>query len=241
MKKILIVMALISVLFLVGCNQKRNRVLENMDNQQQNLAENQEINSTENNSAINDNELEEKELISLAYSNESISIPNVNINSDDAKKVNEELNQKLEGDITGYKASYKYNISENILSLLIENISTVIDNYTWYDVYNFDINSGRLLSTSDVLGQQKSIKLMDKLPEICSEEFYKYWADTITDKNDEGTKFYHKENQKLVANNIDEVPCYIDSEKGQQIIIKIASFAGPSDYEHIVNLNDYME
>ena len=248
MKRVLLVISLISILLLIGCNRnenlENNSVLENTDNTQQNLIENQEISLNENNSAVNENEIGEKELISLAYSNENISIPNVNINSDDAKKVNEELSKKMGDDIlerTGHKVSYKYTISENILSLLVENVEIDADNYTWYNVYNFDINTGKLLSTSDVLGQEKSGKLMDKLSEICSEEFYKYWADTITDKNGEGPKFYHEENQNLVANNIDEVPCYIDGEKGQQIIIKIASFAGPSYYEHIVNLNDYIE
>ena len=182
-----------------------------------------------------------EEIITEIRKQENITIPQINISSDDAKRVNEELKQKIEGDIVGYEASYKYNISENILSLLIENISTVTDNYTWYDVYNFDINTGKLLSTSDVLGHEKASKLMEKLSEICSEEFYRYWADTITDRNGEGPKFYHEENQKLIANSIDEVPCYIDGEKGQQIIIKIASFAGPSYYEHIVNLSDYIE
>lgn len=243
MKNFLLVISIISVLFLAGCSKDENvNIPDNTDNQQQNLAENQDLN--EDNYTIKENELEKKDIISLAYSDENISIPNVNINSDDAKKVNEELNEKFDGDIserTGYEVSYKYNISENILSLLVENVETDADNYTWYNVYNFDINTGKLLSTSDVLGQAKSSELMEKLPEICSEEFYKYWADTITDKNGEGPRFYHEENQKLVANSIDDVPCYIDEERGEQIIIRIASFAGPSYYEHLVNLSDYIE
>lgn len=96
-----------------------------------------------------------------------LNVPYINIDSDDAKKVNQEIYKIYEDLIKDFEklskeeiwysiSSYNSCINDNILSIIItiESAGTSIPNYEYY-TYNFDLDNGNLLNYEEVLTKFK--------------------------------------------------------------------------------------
>ena len=115
MKKIILVLSVISTLALAGCSlsetQVNNDLQESVNNEQQEIT----------NSGEENKEQTQKELVTEIKYQENIRIPKVNLDSEDAKKVNEDLENiakeeiQVFGDLA-HNISYKYSKNLTLLN-----------------------------------------------------------------------------------------------------------------------------
>lgn len=249
MKKVLLVVSLISVLLLAGCNKEEkveNNVPEVVENQQQEII---------NNNTDKDNELNDKKRDDLVVMTNyrGFEIPSINLNSDDAKKVNEEIVQFVKEEVDWsiddlndssfqyvHGVGHKYNIDNNVLFVFVEHYGES-GSYHEYYTYNFDINTGKLLKNVNIVGQEKADEIMSILPNIYDKYFedYKAYHENMIDGVDWQEEY--KRNQELMPKNIDDLLYYVDEKEGPQIVLELMSIVGPSSVNEIINLNEYLK
>lgn len=204
MKKIFLVISTISVLFLAGCNKN---IVENENNQlQEEQSNNQNINSDVNNDESNiyasgdilQNEKvvkkidDSKELVYTIYEenykDNIFKTPYINIDSEDVKKINDEMNTQFKSYISNVKAEYKdgdggwFNQTYNYISNINDNILTVVitfdDEYNFgiEEVYNIDIYTGKQLNNENVLELNKLDGKKYDLEEVYTKVFLDAFA-----------------------------------------------------------------
>lgn len=94
----------------------------------------------------------------------NVTIPSINLNSSEVKKINEDIKLKFDSELNNFKnginnvtnsiyyLTYNYYLDGNILSLLIINYSGYEMNATKkYYSYNIDINTGKEITISDLI------------------------------------------------------------------------------------------
>ena len=237
MKKILLVMSLISVLLLAGCNKNEevnnnvNTVPEVTDNQQQLSIE--ETNVDDNNNETNQNKL--NNLISATNVN-GVSVPKINLESDDAKKANDEISQLVD---EYHGITYKYNTDNNVLYLFIEQSNDFDDLHEYY-AYNFDISNGNLLKNIDILGQEKANEIMNRLPDVYDGFFQEVKLANEKMMPDADWQAMNNRSNELMPKDIEDLKYYVDVNEGPQIAIRKIAIAGPEYINTIINLNDIL-
>ena len=198
MKKIFLIIAIISVLLLTGCNAKQDAINKDLDNKVNEENTNKIENNEENNAELNEEEVlsdvknqtiqKTKEAAGLIVNNSYIvnwavsdekyngNVLTINIDSDDVKKFNSDFQEIMQSEINEeYAMSVhrcKYYINDNILSVITYVFSEAGGNHI-ESVYNFDISTGKNIETTDIL-KYKKIKednFKQKLPEIYTEAF----------------------------------------------------------------------
>ena len=115
--------------------------------------------TTSNNNSNNEDSLVEQRT-SYTYPDSEVQsfLPYINLDSDDASTVNAELNNRYNQAIrTGnIQFTYRYSEGEDYLSLVA--ITNRIDSetgnpYSTFETYNFDLETGSLLSTAELLNR----------------------------------------------------------------------------------------
>ncbi len=95
---------------------------------------------------------------------EEISVPQININNDDVKRINIELKEYGQKDAY-YDLKEEHYIYKNILSLLIT--SNTPGDTSYYFVYNIDIATGNILTNTELLNKlERTDNLHKKLSDI---------------------------------------------------------------------------
>ena len=171
-------------------------------------------------------------------------VPKININSEDAKKINkenEEMIEEIKKGLEIYKESgdvgfdlrhvdYRYFINGDVLSLVIAKTS---EYYTKYEVYNLSISTGKQLKNEELL-KTKQITVEEfenNLPKVFGEFFEEYYKQM--DKEDE---FYKEQYNRTIAKE----NCTINNqiflgEEGEiNVIGTIYALAGGNAYAHII-------
>ena len=152
MKKFLFVVAIVSI-FLTGCSMNSN-VNDGEENVKLVFPNNNE----------NQNETQEPLVVKLFEEGE-YKLPKINIDSEDARNVNkhfEEVKKQIlsqkdfdsdnSGEWDNWYESAKYKATENkdILSIVVKYNKGYIASFTEYDVYNFDLKTKKLLTTTEL-------------------------------------------------------------------------------------------
>ena len=138
--------------------------------------------------------------------NDNILIPYFNINNKLLKKINDDnINEDL-NDVK--QTSYLYSINDSLLSLIYT--KEYNDNYE-YQVYNFNLDSSRLMNYMDVLNYldidydelinkiELSIEIYLKKYNYPEDVYEMYLAKNINHLNDSGLSLYVGSNKEIYA------------------------------------------
>ena len=238
MKKVLLVIiAVILVLTFTGCNKENSNISGTTieANEQKNTDNNKEDNEIVSELFFK-NEMIRDESDDLLLSYE-IRIPYINIQSSDVNTLNDYFksfkkfvekvtnspetayeqenmdNEFVHAGLDFYIFDYEYSIMENrVLSLMTNGY--YIDGsggpeYGNYKVYNIDIDSGKMLTTSEVLGAEKAKKVQENI-----ESFYTIGFENLNRQYIENNEFesYYESAKKtikeLIPDDINDIPCF---------------------------------
>jgi hypothetical protein len=169
-------------------------------------------------------------------------VPSINLKSDDAAKINAELNAlcmpyindaldciKSGVSISTFNIDYHYYENYGTLSLLVR-ISRYGDRFK---VYVIDTSSGKKISNTELLAKRSisEEKFLSSVKEFATAEFKQQYA------GEPGTALDTERYNKTVdINNINtDTPMYFDSDGTLCVIAKIYSPAGAEYYYHILD------
>lgn len=182
-------------------------------------------------------------------------IPKINLESDDAKKVNTEIyneyvNECIQEEknlqeglgIVCMAIDYKYYINSNILSLVVR-WQSIAAGAESFNVYNIDVETGENISNEEIIAKNglTQEQVVSKLKELYKEACYENNM-ANKDKNDEyysnALEFYN--NEVLPYTLSDEncninVPMFLDENGKINVVAYIGSMAGAGGYYHILN------
>lgn len=182
-----------------------------------------------------------------------IVVPYVNIDSEDASKVNDEIKSVYNSAIAVYKkgiedkvsyvdnCSYKYYINDDILSLVLtygHGATDVV--HPDYYIYNFDLKTGKLVSYSDVYSyigfnsDNISESVKSSISSVMSEKMSNF-PDSL--KADFDT--YNNQSFQNYINSVDDgtIKYFIDSNKKLNIIVTLSIPAGTGMFDTIISVD----
>ena len=250
-------------------NQTQENNVNNLTNQVSNINKDQNVPNTTNPKTIKKLD-ESKDLLYSSYSKYSsqysYSIPYINIDSADAKKINSEIQtyyknlveQELKYEAQGYSVhmdtiKYTSYINNNILSVVISN--TYPNSCIYYKVYNLDIYNGTTVSNADILNLKNitEAKLLDKLKELYKNKFVSLYGTrenyinnmktapigwTETELQEQAKLYDEQFNYTISDNNCSiSTPMFLNDDGNICVVATIYSLAGASSYQHIIDTN----
>ena len=177
-------------------------------------------------------------------------IPKINIDSDDARKINDEIDEmvknaqqfvedynkdNIEGEGPSY-IDYHYYINNDILSVVIEYSSGY--DYMEFKVYNINIKTGKKYTNEDIL-KVKNISI-DKFEERLSNTFGEQLKEEYKDIENEELKEQYKE---IYSKTISKENCsinnnqiFLDNDNEISVVAKEYSIAGAGRYYYVFKL-----
>lgn len=173
-------------------------------------------------------------------------VPYININSDDAKKVNQEIyrlykdlinkfNENLKEQIWFTLVEYKTYTNDNIISIVIttESAGTAPAIYN-HHTYSFNLETGKLLSYNDaykIVGFNEVI-ITDKVTQAVTNALRKHYynSDDFDSYNNKSINNYNTS----VSNNT--IKFFIDENKKLNIIVILEYPAGPGQFDTIITI-----
>lgn len=193
-----------------------------------------------------------------------IKVPLINMSSNDAKTVNEEIKKLYEENLKAYKdfatnsapffvtLNYEYFTHDQIGSVIITSSSGGTDViYPQYLTYNFDINNGNLLTYQEIyslLGYTSNEieqKVNNEITTILREEL-KDFKDPLKDTGDgkyyqDGTNFetYNNKSISNYKNSISDnsIKYFIDNDKKLNIIVTLSIPIGIESFDIIIKIS----
>lgn len=174
-------------------------------------------------------------------------IPQININSNDAKTMNKEIIDKYDKIYNDAKASgnpdsrvgYKYYVNGNNVSLLIYealNISDIVN----YSTYNINQMTGVAVKNTDLL-KIKNISEKDFATKLVNSfktaDPIDNWKSSPDGQTDFDKQQYQKNIDNLTNGSIDSYSMYLGANNGLNIIFKRYGIAGSEYYEYILNMD----
>lgn len=173
----------------------------------------------------------------------SYRVPQINIDVHDAKIINSEINNRfasvydelLENKKNGLSndiisIDYKAYLNEDVLSLNVWKVYSW--DYTDYSTYNINVRTGKRLSNTELIGMtgysnDEFYEFLKKLNTEYFESMYKNYS--LPDY-----EYFYQYNISDELLNLD-IPMYIGEDGYLYVVSNIASVAGASSYEHIIN------
>ena len=174
-----------------------------------------------------------------------VTLPYLNINSDYANQINEELKniyEKEKSEETFYVTiDYSYSINDNILSLVIEKSS---DSSNDYNIYNIDVYNGKKIENEKLL-ERKNIKKEDfynQISTIVSNVLLNnnYGYGYHVSDSEEYQKFKKEQYDKTVSkeNITIDNGMFLDESNNLNIVVKTYLLAG-APYSYWIYNYDY--
>lgn len=184
--------------------------------------------------------------------NYEYAIPKIKLSSNDASEVNQkilndygkEIDDEIETIKKGfnsfvYKIDYSYSVNSSILSVKISEIEN--GNYSTYSTYNFDISSGKLLTSSELLSKYDYTEA-DII--LCIQKDINNRYDEYGSKYEEQRRIALKQNEKLADKHfedsfvlVDNNVFYIDENNNMHNIYYAKSVAGAEGYYYDITLS----
>ena len=193
-----------------------------------------------------------RESATLRGINYEYAIPKIELSSNDASEVNQkilndygkEIEYELENIKKGfdsfvYKIDYSYSVNSSILSVKISEIEN--GNYSTYSTFNFDISSGKLLTSSELLSKYDYTEA-DII--LCIQKDINNRYDEYGSKYEEQRRIALKQNEKLADKHfedsfvlVDNNVFYIDENNNMHNIYYAKSVAGAEGYYYDITLS----
>ena len=173
-------------------------------------------------------------------------VPYININSDDAKKTNQEIyklyedlinkfNENLKEEIWFTLVEYKTYTNNNIISVVIttESAGTDVPMYNYY-TYSFNLETGKLLSYNDaykIAGLNQG-NITDKATQAVTNSLRKEYSngDDFDTYNNKSINNY----KTSISNNT--IKFFIDGNKKLNIIVTLEIPAGRGQFDTIITV-----
>lgn len=187
----------------------------------------------------------------------NFAIPQININSYDAKTINAEIWDNIYNDVitdiedlenNGYdvfgESTYQWSQNGNILSIWIECDPHIhITSNPYYYIYNLSIPEGKLLSSKDILKYYNLTErdYREKVNQALYSFHFECYGDSVYNSYDQEniTLANHALEETLSDTNITNSNLFINSEGELSIAAYVYSIAGADCYEHIISLENY--
>lgn len=253
---IIIILAALCVLFATGTINFKDNEVDNNTNQ--NVTDNEENNISKLDSSkewihdANYNLPTNKESY-YGYSDHTklisasdLVVPYINIDSNDAKKVNQEIyklyedlinkfNENLKEEIWFTLVEYKTYTTNNIISVVIttESAGTDVPIYNYY-TYNFNLENGKLLSYNELykmVGLNED-NITDKATQAVTNSLKKEYSN-----GDDFDTYNNKSinNYKTSVNN-NAIKFFIDENKKLNIVVMLEIPAGRGQFDTIITV-----
>ena len=192
---------------------------------------------------------ESKEYVYDLETGESYAIPYINIDSDDAKKMNEDIKVFSEkfGDKSSeyYRLKYYYYTNKNIISValvfyydangLTNSLILNIDKETGKKVSNEEILKAKNINIEEL--RNKAIEVYESLPTIENDK--KFVGHYNDDEKEEynGMTVYEVNKKKFEKMEIDELEIFLNSNNELCAYVGVYLSAGPSGMKEFYNLD----
>lgn len=240
MKKIFLVVSMISVLFLTGCNKTVNNPNTDVNSD---VLQNENVESSNVEKIVKKVD-ENKDIVYKVFERQInaegtspefllCELPYINIDSKEVEKINNKISsyiedaKKIEDSIDSVCPSYYASINDNVLTVALGSkpaVGTIFNGEVCFllvnEVYNIDIYTGELLDTEDVLRITNNISSDDiSLKEIFDEIFIENTAGYLKDETRENPMLLevnvkYKEYADYYTNKtIEDIPWFIDDNK----------------------------
>lgn len=251
---IICIIIIIILLLAIGGLYYYNHVKEKQTSNSNTIVTSNSItNSIENNKTINKID-SSKDIVytgvSKITSKNSYVLPVINLNYDNIKAINKDIESK---DLDCWNVSYKSYLNDSVLSIVIT-YEGYTDNNT-YSTYNIDVYTGKIYKNSELL-LIKNISNSDftnELPTIYSNAFIKQYGtkesyinglrtskDWTEKELENQSGAYSDQYNKTIAsnnfdNNIEDMQMFLDENNTINIVGRIYSLAGAEAYDRIIN------
>ncbi|MBR5227223.1 MAG: hypothetical protein IKV94_01105 [Clostridia bacterium] len=179
-----------------------------------------------------------KDLVYLSYSKTTGSyshyLPAVNIDSTYANSINEEITNIFSNNenYADYNLNYFSYLNDNILSLVV---TSEINNYISYKVYNIDVYTGNKVENTDIIGTKNVSEntYLENLKTASKNAFIQKYPSEMSED-----AWYIQMLNKTEAseNNTIDLPVYLDENGDIWTIVKIYSLAGPESFNVAVKV-----
>lgn len=173
----------------------------------------------------------------------SYRVPQINIDSHDAEIINSEINNRfasvydelLENKKKGVsndiiRIDYKAYLNGDILSVSVWKVYSW--EYTDYNAYNINARTGKRLSNADLIGMTGYNN--DEFYEFLKKLNTEYFENMYNNYSLPDYEYFYQYNISDELLNLD-IPMYIGEDGYLYVVSNIASVAGASSYEHIIN------
>lgn len=271
MKKYLsIVILVICVFMFVAC---QNNLEENMNNDVginlqesgEKLEDNTDV-KTGLESEFIEKIYEDKELVYNAYlggNNGELKIPFINIDSEDANKINTQLSkvvneieyqrmneEKFQNDDSIWldwyeQVNYNYFFNDDILSVVVTYSKGYVAGHLEYETYNINTKTGKILTTLELVNagrneenQISNEKFLEAMEDLYMNELYEKNVEESINLNigyDGITKTYKEMMQELIPTDANEVIAYKGENNVIYVYTSIVTGAGQSGSTYFVN------
>lgn len=179
-----------------------------------------------------------------------VRIPKLLPFSEDAIACQKEIQEKYDAMVAdvrnshadGYTSStasidYEAYLNGNVFSLVIHACSMF--DLCSYRVYNFDIASGKRLSTEELMNQLQIPNHAEKFTKIAQDAFEADWGNNTTSEfKGEHLDLYNSQKAKNCSKeNIDKAMPYVAEDGKVMVVINIYSLAGAEKYPRVFSLS----
>ena len=156
-------------------------------------------------------------------------IPFINIDSKDIEMINKEIAEKykdVKEENGDFGMEYKYFVNDKIVSLVIKR--KFPNDVAYYSTYNIDLTSGKNISNLELIHSKEILETeyLRKIESLYKEETAEYY-------NTMGGDVSNSE-LKIESCSIN-VPMYLDENGRINVVVKVPSLAGASEYQRIIN------
>ena len=162
-------------------------------------------------------------VFNTAYSSDDLVFPYINIDSTDARNINDKIRSLYEDEFNEISASnYKHYVNNEILSVII---NVTLDGKEKYYTYNINMEKGKEITFEDVYYKysKADLNLKDKITEYIGKNQELANKETIIDNS------YNNYKVNAVENNVN---FYLDGSNDLNVVIKID--LNEEDYEYAV-------
>lgn len=187
------------------------------------------------------------------YYLDNIVVPYINIDSEDALKVNAEIKSVYDSAIETYKkgiedkmsyvddCSYRFFVNDNILSVVLtygKGATDVV--HPSYYTYNFDLKTGRLVSYEDIYSyvgfnsDNISQSVKSSITTVMTERMSKF-PDSL--KEDFDTYNSQSYDNYISLINDSSIKYFISSNKKLNVIVTLSIPAGTGEFDTVVTIN----
>jgi len=171
-------------------------------------------------------------------------VPYVNIDSDDAKSINNKIEKYVDGKAsdTWNELFYYYYINDNIISILFGNKLGDTFN-SKYRIYNINVKTGKIVSNKELIDIKKTNR--EEIASSLNETIEKSYGDSIEFAKETTIRYdgeidltvYEANKTSVEGLKVENMKLYLNEKKELCIVFDTFTIAGSMTSEYLYNLD----